>query len=134
MNQMIFVNLPVTDVARSRRFCQALGWTINEKFSDETAACVVVSDTIYFMILNHDRFTGFATKPLANPATSTAVMIALSRESREAVDAMTEAALNAGGAEPKPANDMGFMYTRVFHDPDGNVFEAFWMDPAAAAG
>lgn len=134
MPKLIFVNIPVTDIARSRAFYQALGFTINEQFSDATAACVVVSETIYFMILNHERFQGFATKPLADPATSTAVLIALSEDSRAGVDAITEAALAAGGAEPKPAQDMGFMYSRTFHDPDGNVFEPMWMDPAAVNG
>ena len=134
MTQMIFVNLPVTDVAKSRKFYEALGWKINEQFSDGNAACVVVSDTIYFMILNHEKFAGFATKPLADPATTTGVMIALSHDSRSAVDAVTEAALKAGGAEPKPAQDLGFMYSRTFHDLDGNVFEPMWMDPAAVAG
>ena len=133
MPQMIFVNLPVTDVARSRTFYEALGWKINEKFSDASGACVVISDTIYLMILNHAKFASFATKPLADPATSTAVMTAFSADSREAVDALAQAALAAGGSEPKPAMDMGFMYGRTFHDPDGNVLEAFWMDPAAAA-
>jgi uncharacterized protein len=131
MPQMIFVNLPVTDVARARKFYEALGWTINEQFSDATAACVVVSEAIFFMILNHERFQGFATKPLADPAKGTGVMTALSRDSRADVDAMAQAALKAGGAEPKPAQDLGFMYSRMFHDPDGNVLEAFWMDPAA---
>ena len=134
MPQMIFVNIPVPDVARARTFYEALGYRINEQFSDPTAACVVVSESIYFMVLNHDRFKGFATKPLADPATSTAVMIALSQDSRAAVDAVTEAALKAGGSEPKPAQDMGFMYNRTFHDPDGNVLEAFWMDPATVQG
>jgi predicted lactoylglutathione lyase len=134
MPQMIFVNFPVTDVARSRRFYEALGYTINEQFSDATAASVVVSGTIYFMILNHERFQGFATKPMANPATSTGVMLALSQDSRAAVDAITEAALKAGGSEPKPAQDMGFMYLRTFQDPDGNVFEPFWMDPSNVQG
>ena len=134
MPQMIFVNLPVTNVARARRFYEALGWTINEKFSDASGACVVVSDTIYLMILNHEKFGSFATKPLADPASFTAVMTAFSADSRTAVDALAEAALKNGGVEPKPAMDMGFMYGRTFHDPDGNVLEAFWMDPAAAAG
>ena len=134
MAQSIFVNLPVTDVARSRKFFQALGYTINEQFSDPTAACVVLSDTIYFMILNHERFQGFATKPLADPAQATAVLIALSQDSRAAVDAITAAAIKAGGSEPKPAQDLGFMYSRTFHDPDGNVFEPMWMDPATVQG
>jgi len=131
---MIFVNIPVTDVAASRKFYQALGYTINEQFSDATAASVVISDTIYLMILNHERFQGFATKPLADPAKGTAVMLALSQDSRAAVDAITEAARAAGGTEPKPAQDLGFMYSRTFHDPDGNVLEPFWMDQAAAQG
>lgn len=134
MPQMIFVNIPVSDVARSRKFYEALGYRINDQFSDATAACVVVSDQIYFMILNHERFQGFATKPLADPATSTAVMIALSQDDRAAVDAVISAAIGAGGSEPKPATDMGFIYNRMFQDPDGNVFEAFWMDPAAVQG
>ena len=134
MPQLIFVNLPVTDVARSRKFYEALGYKINEQFSDPTAACVVVSDTIYFMILNHERFNGFATRPLADPATSTAVMLALSQDSRDAVDAFSTAALKAGGSEPKPAQDMGFMYNRTIMDPDGNVLEPMWMDPAAVQG
>jgi predicted lactoylglutathione lyase len=134
MPQMIFVNIPVTDVARSRSFFQALGYTINEQFSDHSAACVVVSETIYFMILNHERFQGFATKPMADPATSTAVIVALSQEDRAAVDQVVAAALAAGGSESKEAQDMGFMYLRAFQDPDGNAFEVFWMDPAAAQG
>ena len=86
------------------------------------------------MILNHERFQGFATKPMANPATSTGVIFALSQDSRAAVDAITEAAIEAGGSESKPAQDMGFMYLRTFQDPDGNVFEPFWMDPGAVQG
>ncbi len=134
MPKMIFVNIPVTDVARSRKFFQALGYTINEQFSDPTAACVVVSDAIFFMILNHERFQGFATKPLADPAKGTGVLIALSQDSRDGVDQITAAALKSGGSEPKPAQDLGFMYSRTFNDPDGNVFEPLWMDPAAVQG
>ena len=134
MPQLVFVNIPVTDVARSRTFYEALGWTINEKFSDPTAACVVVSDTIYFMILNHERFQGFASKPLADPAKFTSVMIAMNRDDRAGVDATIAAAVKAGGVEPKPAQDLGFMYSRSFHDPDGNALEVFWMDPAAVTG
>lgn len=134
MPQMIFVNFPVTDIARSRTFYEALGYKINEQFSDATAASVVVSDTIYFMILNHERFQGFATKPMADPANMTGVILALSQDSRAAVDAITAAALAAGGSEPKPAQDMGFMYLRTFQDPDGNVFEPFWMDPGTVQG
>jgi predicted lactoylglutathione lyase len=134
MPRLIFVNIPVTDIPRSRAFYEGIGFTINEQFSDATTACVVVSDTIYVMLLNHERFQGFATKPLADPATATAVLIALTEDSREAVDRITAAALAHGGTEPKPAQDLGFMYGRTFHDPDGNVLESVWMDPAAVTG
>ncbi len=134
MVQMIFVNIPVKDIKRSRAFYEALGFTINEQFSDGSAACVVVSESIYFMILNHERFQGFSTLPMADTGKVTAVLISLSRESREAVDAITAAALGAGGSEPKPAQDHGFMYGRTFMDPDGNVLEPVWMDPAAIGG
>lgn len=134
MTKMIFVNLPVSDVARARAFHQALGHTINEKFSDATAACVVVSDTIHIMVLSREKFAGFATLPVADPKATTGVLIALSFDSRDAVDAFASAALSAGGSEPKPVTDMGFMYQRTVADPDGNLFEPFWMDPAAAGG
>lgn len=133
MPQMIFVNLPVTDLGRSRRFYEALGFTINPQFSDDTAACVVVSEFIFLMILTRDRFAGFAPLPVAETARTTGVLIALSRDDRAAVDRITQAAIIAGGSEPKPATDLGFMYTRTFLDPDGNVFEPMWMDPAALA-
>lgn len=134
MPQMIFVNLPVSDLDRSKRFYEALGFTINPQFTDDTAACVVVSDTIFLMILTRDRFAGFAPLPVAQTSETTAALIALSREDRDGVDRITEAAITAGGHEPKPATDMGFMYTRTFLDPDGNVFEPVWMDPAAVQG
>ena len=134
MPQMIFVNLPITDVKRSRRFYEAVGYKINEKFSDSTAACVVVSDSIYFMILEQDRFKSFLTGPMGDPAKATSVLVALSQDGRAAVDAFAAAALAQGGSEPKPAQDLGFMYSRMICDPDGNTLEPFWMDPAAAGG
>ena len=132
MQQMIFVNLPVSDLERSKGFYMALGFTINPQFSDDTAACVVISDTIFLMILTQPKFDGFLTKPRADTTKTTSALIALNRESRADVDAMTDAAVNAGGTEPKPPTDHGFMYTRTFQDPDGNVFEPFWMDPTVA--
>ena len=129
MPQMIFVNLPVTDLEKSKSFYTAIGFVINPQFSDDTAACVVISDSIFLMILTHAKFDSFLTNPRADTATTTSALIALTRDSRADVDAITTAALMAGGAEPKPASDHGFMYTRTFHDPDGNVFEPFWMDP-----
>ena len=134
MPRMIFISLPVTNIPRSRKFYEALGFTINEKFSDETTACIVVSETIYFMILTHERFQGFSPKLLILPSTGTMSLIALSCESRAEVDALTEAALKAGGKEVHDPEDLGFMYSRAFEDPDGNGFGPMWMDPAAAAG
>jgi predicted lactoylglutathione lyase len=134
MPRMIFITLPVTDVAKSRRFYEALGFMINEKFSDPTTTCVVVSDTIYFMIQTHERFQSFSTKPLILPSTGTMSLITLSCDSRAEVDAMTEAALKSGGKELHGAEDLGFMYSRAFEDPDGNGFGPMWMNPAAAGG
>lgn len=132
MTQMIFVNIPVTDLERSKAFYQALGFTLDTRFADDTACAVTISDTIHLMILKQDRFKSLLTGPFADPAQGTGVLIALSRENREAVDDITEAALAAGGTEPKPADDHGFMYSRTFRDPDGNVFEPMWMDMEAA--
>lgn len=134
MPRMIFVNLPVHDLDRSMRFFAALGFQHNPQFTDATAACIVISDTIYLMLLTRDRFRDFAPLPVAETTETTAVLVALSCDSRADVDTMAAAAIAAGGHEPKTATDMGFMYTRTFLDPDGNVFEPFWMDPAAAEG
>lgn len=132
MPQSIFVNIPVADLERSKAFYQAIGFSLNLNFADDTACCVVISDTIYLMILTYPRFEGFATLPRADTRKTTSVMLALSCDDRAAVDRVTEAAIAAGGTEPKPFDDHGFMYTRTFQDPDGNVFEPFWMDPAVA--
>ncbi len=134
MTQMIFVNLPVTDLARSRAFYAGVGFTFNEQFSDETTACVVISDAIFLMIMTRERFAGFAPRPVADPHTTTSVLVALSRDSRAAVDAFGEAALAHGGSDNDKTQDMGFMYGRSFSDPDGHVLELVWMDPAAASG
>ncbi|WP_145109066.1 VOC family protein [Cereibacter sediminicola] len=133
MPQSIFVNLPVSDLARSIPFYQSLGFGLDAQFSDDTAACITVSDTIRFMLLTHERFEGFCTLPRADTSASTAVLIALSRDSRDAVDDLLAAALSAGGKEPKPTDDHGWMYQRTVMDPDGNTFEIFWMDAEAAS-
>lgn len=134
MPKMIFVNLPVSNIPNSRKFYESLGYTINEQFSGEGAACVVVSEAIYFMILNHESFQGFSPLPITDTRKSTACLIALSQEDRANVDRIAQAALANGGSEPLPARDMGFMYSRTIMDPDGNVFEPMWMDPAAVNG
>src|SRR5687768_15737273 len=119
MSKLIFVNLPVTDLNRSIAFYEAIGATKNEMFSDETAACMVLSDTIHVMILTHDKFAQFTPKRIADAHATSEVLICVSEDSREGVDAITERALAAGGREPREKQDFGFMYGRSFEDPDG---------------
>ena len=131
---MIFVNLPSTDLDRSRRFYTALGCTINPTFSDDTAICVVWDDTIYFMVLTREKFQQFTNKELVDPFTQVQTLVALSRDSGEHVDSTLEAGIEAGGKEIGSSQDYGFMYMRTLEDPDGNVLEFSYMDPRAAAG
>jgi Predicted lactoylglutathione lyase len=133
MSQMIFVNLPVADVARSTAFYEAIGCTRDERFSNEAASAMQLSDTIVFMILSHDFFKGFTPKPIADAHATTEVLLCISRDSREAVDAIVEKAAAAGGrADVREKQDMGFMYGRSFEDPDGHIFEPMYMDVEAA--
>lgn len=129
MTQMIFLNLPVADIRRSRAFYEALGFGFDERFQDEVTASVVISDTIVLMIMERERFEGFAPRPLSDPAQTTDHLIALSRDSRAAVDAITDAAVASGGLDNGKVQEMGdYMYGRSFSDPDGHVFEPMWMD------
>ena len=133
MTKLIFVNLPVTDLARATAFYQAIGAEKNEQFSDETASCMVLSETIHVMLLTHDKFRQFTPKKIADARTSSEVLICISAESREAVDDVVGKAQAAGGgADPGPKQDYGFMYGRSFEDPDGHIWEVMWMDVAAA--
>lgn len=135
MARMIFVNLPVTDLPRSVAFYEAVGATRNPQFSDDTAACVVFSETIHAMLLTHDKYRQFTTKKIADARTTSEVMICISMDSRADVDAIVEKARSGGGAiDPTPTQDFGFMYGRSFEDPDGHIWEVMWMDAAAAAG
>lgn len=134
MPKMMFVNIPVTDLNRARAFYQGLGFTINEQFSDDTAACVVMSDSYGLMILTREKFASFATLPVGDPSKTCSTLIALSQDDKVAVDTFVANALKHGGSEPKPAADHGFMYQRTVADPDGNTFEPFWMDPGAVSG
>lgn len=134
MATAIFVNLPVSDVERSKAFFTALGYTINPQFSDENAAAVVFSDTIYAMLLAEARFKDFTPKAIADARTSTEAILCLGAESREAVDRIADAALRSGGSPVQDPQDHGFMYGRSFADPDGHIWEVMWMDPAVASG
>lgn len=134
MSRMIFVNLPVADLAKSRAFYEAVGFTNNPQFSDDTAACMVVSESVNVMLLTHAKWQTFTSRPIP-PATSSEVMLALSCDSRDAVDAMNNAAsANGGTADINPKQDLGFMYNRNLADPDGHVWEAMWMDMSGAPG
>jgi len=131
MTRMIFVNLPVADLPASMAFYRALGFENNPQFTDESAACMVWSEAIHVMLLTRERWATFTTRPIP-PPTSSEVSLALSMDSREAVDAMNEAAAAHGGtADVNPMQDHGFMYGRDLTDPDGHVWGAVWMDPAA---
>lgn len=132
MPKMIFVNLPVTDLDRSIRFYEAIGCEKNEEFSNAQAAMLVWSETISFMLLTHDFYRGFTSRQIADAHQTSQALLCLSRDSRADVDAIADAALHAGGREHREAQDMGFMYSRAFEDPDGHVFEPMWMDAAAA--
>lgn len=131
MTKMIFVNLPVADLPRSMAFYAALGFTHNPAFSDETAACMVWSEAINVMLLTHEKWTTFTSRPIP-PTTSSEVSLAISVESKGEVDAMNNAAAaNGGTADINPVQDMGFMYGRDLADPDGHIWGPFWMDAAA---
>ena len=129
----MFVNLPVTDLDRAKAFYAGVGFTNNPKFTDHNAACFVVEDGhSYFMILTREFFQTFTALPIGDPAVNPSVSTGIFLDSREAVDATVAAGLAAGGAEPQPPSDYGFMYQRQLTDPDGNVLEFGWMDPVAA--
>ncbi len=131
MSRMIFVNLPVTDLAKSRAFYEAIGFTNNPQFSDEMSACMVLTDTIHVMLLTHEKWKTFTNRSIP-PSTASEVMLALSCDSRDEVDAMNNAATaNGGTADINPKQDLGFMYNRNLADPDGHVWEAMWMDMSA---
>ena len=129
MPKMIFVNLPVKDVVRSTGFYEAIGATKNQMFSDETASCMVFSDTIHAMILDHEKFSQFTPKKIADAGTVSEVLVCLSAESKAEVDETVAKAVKAGGkADPGPKQDYGFMYGRSFEDLDGHIWELMWMD------
>ena len=131
MTKMIFVNLPVADLSKSMAFYTALGFTNNPHFSDDTAACMVWSETIHVMILTHDKWKSFTDRPIPSTGASE-VMLCVNCDDRNAVNAFVMAgAAHGGTADLHPPQDHGFMYQRTIVDPDGHVWEPMWMDPAA---
>ena len=128
----IFVNLPVTDVAASTAFYQAIGFTLDPRFSNADASAMQWSEEIVFMLLSHAFYATFTDKPIADTRATIAVALCLSMDSREGVDAMTAQAVAAGGRETRPPMDQGVMFGRTFEDLDGHVLEPLWMESAEA--
>lgn len=134
MPRMIFLNLPVADAAQATAFYEAIGGTRNPMFSDEASSCMVFSDTIHVMLLSHQKFSQFIPgRKLGNPRDEVGMLICLSADSRDQVDAIVADAASAGGfPDPTPRQEHGdFMYGRSFQDPDGHMWEVMWMDLAA---
>lgn len=130
MPRSLFVNLPVADLPRSIAFFSALGLSFNEKFSDDNATCLVISEQIQVMLLTRPFFAGFTPKPVADARAATEVLLALSCDAREEVDALVAKAVAAGAATPIAPKDYGFMYQHGFEDLDGHQWEVFWMNEA----
>ena len=134
MSKMIFVNLPVSDLARSTAFYEAVGALKNPQFSDDTGSGMVFSDTIHVMLLTHEKFLSFSPRPIPDARRSAQMLLCLSADSREDVDRMVSCAGEGGGkTDPCAVQDHGFMYGRSFEDPDGHIWEVMWMDVAAFA-
>ena len=129
MPSKIFVNLPVKDLDKSKAFFGKLGYTFNAQFTDETAACMVITDDIYAMLLTEPKFKEFSKKPIADAHKTTEVLIALSMDSKDEVNRVVDAAIKGGGSEARDPQDYGFMFLRSFSDLDGHTWEIFWMDP-----
>ena len=133
-SRQIFVNLAVKDLNRSVEFFTKLGFAFDPRFTDEQATCMIVSDEAFVMLLVESRFRDFTKKTIVDAATATEAILALTAESREQVDELAEKALAAGGSPANDPMEMDFMYGRSFNDPDGHLWEVFWMDPSAAEG
>jgi len=131
MSTQIFVNLPVKDLTKSKDFFEKLGFTFNPQFTDENAACMVISDDGFVMLLTEAFFKTFTPKPICDATKTTEVLTALSCESREKVDDRVRKAVAAGGSTYSEPRDYGFMYQHGFQDRDGHIWELVYMDPAA---
>ena len=131
MATKIFVNLPVLNLGQSIEFFKGLGYSFNQQFTDDSAACMVISNDIYAMLLTHDKFNEFTNKNIVDAKKNTEVLVCLSAESRNNVDELLDKALAGGASEYREPQDYGFMYGRSFEDLDGHIWEVMWMDPSA---
>ncbi|MCV3273362.1 VOC family protein [Roseobacter sinensis] len=129
-----YINLPVQDLSRSKAFFEALGFSFNDQFCDDTALSMVIGETSFAMLLTHEKFGSFTDKEIADTSETSQVLIALQLESKEAVTNMMETAVEHGGRATRAPEDHGFMYGHAFADPDGHIWEPFWMDAEAAVG
>ena len=134
MTTQIFVNVPVKDLDRSVEFFTKLGYTFNPQFTDENATCMVVSDTIFVMLLVEPFFQTFTEKKIADAQAYAEAILGLSADSKEDVDEHVGKAVAAGATEPTPAQDLDFMYSRSYQDLDGHLWEIIWMDPSTIEG
>jgi uncharacterized protein len=131
MATQLFVNLPVNDLKKSKAFFEKLGFTFNPQFTNDEAACLVISETIFAMLLVKPFFKSFTKKEIADATKTSEVILALSADDKKKVDEMAEKALQAGASKSNEPNDQGFMYTRSFQDLDGHLWEVFYMDQSA---
>jgi predicted lactoylglutathione lyase len=129
MHKQIYLNIAVNDLERSKAFFSKLGFTFEPKFTDENAACMIVGENIFTMLLTKPFFSTFTNKPLTDSSKNTEALICLSCDSRAEVDDLVAKALAAGGAVPRKPQDYGFMYSHGFEDPDGHIWELAFMDP-----
>jgi uncharacterized protein len=128
MKSQVFINLAVKDLEKSIALYEQMGFTKNPQFSDDTACCMVFSEEIFVMLLTHEKFKTFATKPIADTKNNLAGLFALSVDSLSTVNKIVDSALKAGATEPRPFTDHGFMQLRVLEDFDGHTWEIFCMD------
>jgi len=128
---LVFINLPVKDLSKSNVFFTGLGFSFNAQFSGDHSTCIPLNDKTWVMLLTEDYFKNFTPKNISNAHQTTEVLIAISQDSKAEVDHFMEKVFSLGGTEARPVQDLGFMYSRAFNDPDGHIWELGWMDPAA---
>ena len=130
MPKAIYINLVVSDLQKSKDFFEAIGFSFNPQFTNDQAAGLVISDTIFAMLHTPESIRRFTNKEIVNSHNSTEVLVTLQVESRTAVDEVMDKVQSSGGQEQRDKEDHGFMYERAFEDPDGHIWEVFWMDPS----
>ncbi|MDN7486749.1 lactoylglutathione lyase [Burkholderia sp. AU31652] len=135
MSRQLFINLPVRDLSKATAFYTAIGASMNPQFSDDTSSCMVLSDTLFVMLMTHEKWARFTKKPIVDSRRESEVMLALSADDRESVDRLTDiAGAHGGKADVNARQDLGFMYGRSFEDPDGHIWEVMFVDMSRIEG